>query len=156
MPLDSMPIIWLVLLVLFLIVEGATAGLVTIWFAAGSLAALVVQLLGGKLWLQITVFLVVSLAAILVLRPLAKKNLYKHKQATNADRVFEMVGVVQEDVDNILGKGLVKLDGKVWTARSFTGMPIPAGTLVHPKMIEGVKLIVVPVQEPTQTVSANK
>ena len=151
---DSMPFVWLGVLVFFLIVEGATAGLVTIWFAAGALAALVAELLGGELWLQIAVFIVVSLAAILLLRPLAKKNLYKHKQATNADRVFEMVGVVQEDVDNILGKGLVKLDGKVWTARSFTGTPIPAGTLVHPKMIEGVKLSVVPVQESAQSVSA--
>ena len=144
---NSVTVIWLGVLVVMLVAEGATAGLVSIWFAAGALGALIVQVLGGWLWLQILVFLLVSLAALLLLRPMAQRMLQKDRQATNADRVYEMVGVVETDVDNVAGTGTVKLDGKVWTARSLTGAPIPAGTLVRAKMIEGVKLIVCPAGE---------
>ena len=127
-------VVWLGVLVVMLVAEGITAGLVSIWFAAGALAALIVQMLGGWAWLQILVFLLVSLAALLLLRPMARKMLQKDRQATNADRVYEMLGVAETDIDNIEGSGTVKLDGKVWTARSFTGAPIPAGTLVRAKM----------------------
>ena len=144
---NSVTVIWLGVLVVMLVAEGATAGLVSIWFAAGALGALIVQVLGGWLWLQILVFLLVSLAALLLLRPMAQRMLQKDRQATNADRVYEMVGVAETDVDNVAGTGTVKLDGKVWTARSLTGAPIPAGTLVRAKMIEGVKLIVCPAEE---------
>ncbi len=140
-------VVWLGVLVVMLVAEGITAGLVSIWFAAGALAALIVQMLGGWAWLQILVFLLVSLAALLLLRPMARKMLQKDRQATNADRVYEMLGVAETDIDNIEGSGTVKLDGKVWTARSFTGAPIPAGTLVRAKMIEGVKLIVCPAED---------
>ncbi len=144
---NSVSVIWLGVLVVMLVAEGATAGLVSIWFATGALAALIVQVLGGWLWLQILVFLLVSLAALLLLRPMARKMLQKDRQATNADRVYEMLGVAETDIDNVAGTGTVKLDGKVWTARSLTGEPIPAGTLVQAKMIEGVKLIVCPAGE---------
>ena len=135
-------VIWLGVLVVMLVAEGATAGLVSIWFAAGALGALIVQVLGGRLWLQILVFLLVSLAALLLLRPLARRLLQKDRQATNADRVCGRLGVAETDVDNVAGTGTVKLDGQVWTARSLTGAPIPAGTLVQAERIEGVKLIV--------------
>lgn len=140
-------ILWLGLFVLFLILEGATAGLVTIWFAAGALASLIAQLFGGPVWLQILLFCVVSAAAILLMRPMAKRLLQRDHQATNADRVLQMVGTVQEEIDNLSAKGLVKVDGKVWTARSLTGEIIPAGTHVQPMSIEGAKLMVCPVKE---------
>ena len=61
-------IIWLVLLVVFLISEAATVTMVSLWFAAGALAALIACLLGGAVWLQVTAFLVVSILALLALR----------------------------------------------------------------------------------------
>ena len=154
-------ILWLALFVAFLILEGVTAGLVTIWFAAGALAALIAQLLGGAIWLQILLFCLVSTATILLVRPAARKLLNRDRQATNADRLFEMVGIVQEQIDNVAATGLVKVDGKVWTARSMTEEPIARGALVQAKRIEGVKLIVVPLREETaedtaQTVPANE
>ena len=64
---------WLGVLVICLIVEGAVPGLVSIWFAFGALVALLTSLLNAPLWLQVTVFLVVSLAALFLTRPLVKK-----------------------------------------------------------------------------------
>ena len=150
--------LWLGLFVLFLIVEGATAGLVTIWFAAGALAALIAQLLGGAVWLQILLFCLVSAATVVMVRPMAKRLLHKDHQPTNADRVLSMVGVVQEEIDNVAAKGLVKVDGKVWTARSLTGETIPEGALVQPKSIQGAKLVVQLLQEdvPAQSVPSEK
>ena len=130
---------WLIALVVFAAVEAITVGLTSIWFALGSLVA--------QLWLQIALFVVVSGITLAFTRPLAVKYLNNRRQATNADRVLEMVGVVIEDVDNVAATGVVKVDGKEWSARSMSGVRIEKGTLVRPMMIDGVKLIVVPAQE---------
>ncbi len=134
--------IWGALLLLFLIVEGATAGLASIWFALGALVALLASLLHAPLWLQIVLFFVVSIATLILTRPLARKYINGRRQATNADRVIGMTGRVTEDVDNIGGTGAVYIDGKTWTARSKDGEYIPEGALVRADAIEGVKLIV--------------
>ena len=141
-----MSILWLIAMVVFIAVELTTVGLASIWFALGSLFALLASLLGAKLWLQITLFIVVSGASLYFTRPLAQKFLNSRRKATNADRVLSMTGVVKEDIDNILATGVVTVGGKDWSARSYTGEPIPAGTLVRPLNIEGVKLIVVRVE----------
>lgn len=140
-------IVWLVLLILFAIGEGISVGLTSIWFAAGSLAALIAALLGAPLGLQIALFVIVSLLCLLAIRPLAKKYLTPRIQATNADRVIGTEGRVTEDIDNIQGKGTVTIGGAVWTARSQNGDPIPAGTLVRILRIEGVKVYVEQVKE---------
>ena len=138
---------WLIALVVFAAVEAITVGLTSIWFALGSLVALFAAMLGAQLWLQIALFVVVSGITLAFTRPLAVKYLNNRRQATNADRVLEMVGVVIEDVDNVAATGVVKVDGKEWSARSMSGVRIEKGTLVRPMMIDGVKLIVVPAQE---------
>ena len=68
-------LIWLGLLILFTAGEAVTVGLTSIWFSAGALAALIAALLGGALWLQILLFLVVSAACLVAVRPLTKKYL---------------------------------------------------------------------------------
>ncbi len=138
---------WLVALIVFAVLEAATVGLTSIWFAFGSLISLFAAMLDAPLWLQIALFLVVSGVTLAFTRPLALKYLNNRKKATNADRVLEMVGVVTENIDNVLATGVVKIDGKEWSARSMSGVRIEKGTLVRPMMIDGVKLIVVPVQE---------
>ena len=140
-----MPLVWGVLLVVFLIVEGATAGLVSIWFAVGSLAALVCALLGAPFWLQFVCFVLVSIAVLVLTRPLAKKYINGKVEATNADRAIGQTGYVTEAIDNLAAAGAVHIGGKTWAARSADGKPIPAETLVRAEMIEGVKLIVRPV-----------
>ena len=134
--------IWLAGLVLFGIVEAATAGLTVIWFALGSLAALAVTALGGALWLQVTVFLVVSLVSLAITRPLAQRYINQNKVATNADRCLGQTARVTETIDKMASRGAVYLDGKTWSARSEGEGSIPAGTLVTVLRMEGVKLIV--------------
>ncbi len=142
-----MMIIWLAAFVVFAIAEAATVQLVSIWFAAGSIAALIVSLLHGQLWLQIAVFLLVSIIALVLTRPLIKKYIASRYKPTNADRIIGSVCRVTEDIDNIAPSGAVSAQGKIWTARSKTGAPIRAGSLVRAIAIDGVKLIVVPAEE---------
>ena len=145
--MDLVAIIWLVLLILFLVVEAACAiHLVSIWFAAGSLAALAVYFLHGPLWLQITVFIVVSAALLTALWPLTKKFLNPRITKTNVDSVIGSTGYVTAAVDNRKAEGQVKLGAMEWTARSTSGEPIDQGTLVRADRIEGVKVFVTPVE----------
>ena len=137
-------IIWLALLLLFAGAEAATVGLTSIWFAAGALCALIAALLGGVLWVQITLFLAVSLLCLLAVRPLARRLLNSRVEPTNADRVIGEQAQVTEDIDNIQGRGAVVIRGVVWTARSEDGSPVPAGSLVRVLRIEGVKVFVEP------------
>ena len=138
--------VWLVLLILFAVVEGITVGLVTIWFAAGALVALLSTIFTANIWVQITLFLLVSLVAMAILRPLARKYVLPTVVPTNADRVIGHEAVVTEDIDNLSAKGVAVVFGVAWTARSETGKPIPKGTTVTVKRIEGVKLFVTPTE----------
>ncbi|HIY07009.1 MAG TPA: NfeD family protein [Candidatus Evtepia faecigallinarum] len=135
-------ILWLVLLVVFAVLEGVTAGLVSIWFCAGSLAALIATWLGASLPVQIGLFVVISLIAMAIIRPMARKWFQPRLQKTNADRILEQEGVVAEEIDNLRGQGQVKIGGILWTARSAREEIIPAGTRVRVVRIEGVKAIV--------------
>ena len=103
-------IIWLVLTAVFLIAEAATVTVISLWFAAGSLTAMAMALLGGGIWLQVLVFLVVSAAALTALRPLVRKYLTPTLTATNIDSVIGSIGIVTADIDNISASGQVKLN----------------------------------------------
>ena len=139
-------IVWLVLMVVFLAAEAATVTVISLWFAAGALAAMVTALLGGGLWLQACVFVAVSAIALTALRPLVRKYLTPKLTATNIDSVIGSQGIVTADIDNIASSGQVKLNGMEWSARSSSGEPIPAGTRVTVDRIEGVKVFVSPAE----------
>ena len=137
---------WLAFMVGFVIVEAACPfHLVSIWFAVGSLAAMLAAVLGAQLWLQITLFLVVSVGLLVATLPLVKKFVIPRQKRTNVDAVIGTRGYVTEAVDNLSAAGQVKLGGMYWTARSEDGHRIPAGTLVEVTHIEGVKAFVTPV-----------
>lgn len=139
-------IVWLVLLIGFIILEAACPiHLVSIWFAVGALAAAATAMLGGQIWLQVTVFAVVSGALLAALWPFVKKFLKPRLTKTNVDSVIGTEGYVTEDVDNLSATGQVKLGGMYWTARSTDGNIIPKGTLVRVDRIEGVKAYVTPI-----------
>ena len=141
-------IIWLGLTVAFLIAEAATVTVISLWFAAGALAAMAMALAGGAVWMQAVTFLVVSAAALTALRPLVRKYLTPRLTATNIDSVIGAIGIVSVSIDNISAAGQVKLNGMDWTARSTSGDLIPAGTRVRVDRIEGVKVFVSPVEIP--------
>ena len=139
----NMTFVWLVAMVGLLVIEALVPGLVSIWFAAGALVALLLSLVGGELWLQFTCFLVVSLVLLALTRPLAKKYVNAHTTPTNADRLIGADCVVTEEIDNLRGTGAVSVDGKVWTARLETpDGKAPKGAVVKALRIEGVRLIV--------------
>lgn len=140
-------LIWAGLLVLFTVGEAITVGLTSIWFAAGALAALICALLGGPLWLQIALFIVVSALCLSAIRPLAHKYFNSKVEPTNADRIIGTEAMVTEDIDNLQAVGAVRVGGVTWTARSEGDAPIPAGTLVRVLRIEGVKVFVEKVKE---------
>ena len=139
-------ITWLILTVGFLVAEAATVTVISLWFAAGALAAMIVSLLGGGIWLQAAVFLAVSAIALMALRPLVRKYLTPKLTATNVDSVIGSVGIVTTAIDNIAATGQVKLNGMEWTARSSSGENIPAGTRIIVDRIEGVKVFVTPAE----------
>ena len=135
---------WIVALVIFLVVEAVSVGLVSIWFAVGALAALICAALHGPVWLQAIWFVVVSGVTLILTRPLVRKYVTAKSVATNADRNIGRSAVVTEQIDNLRETGAIKLDGLTWTARSETGDPIPPDTPVTVVRIEGVKAFVTP------------
>ena len=142
-----MKLIWTGLLIVFTIGEGVTVGLTAIWFAAGSLAALICALLGGPLWLQIVLFIVISALCLLAIRPLAHKYFNSKVEPTNADRILGTEAVVTEAINNLQATGAVRIGGITWSARSESDTLIPTGTLVRVLRIEGVKVYVEKVKE---------
>lgn len=135
-------IFWIALIIIFVIIEAATAGITTIWFAIASVIALVSQLLGFSPVAQISIFLVSSAILLYFTRPLVMKYLKVGKTRTNADKLVGDVGKVIEEIDNLNAKGLVKISNQIWTARSLDETIIPMDTLVRVERIDGVKLIV--------------
>ncbi|MDO9491197.1 NfeD family protein [Acetobacterium sp.] len=136
--------VWLVLFVVFLVAELVTAGaLVSIWFCVGALVALVAAYFGAAFWLQMTLFFVVSIGLLLGTKPFLKKHLDPKTMATNADRILQNRGIVEEEINNLKGQGAVKIDGKSWTARNIDGEAvIPVNAEVIVVGIEGVKAMV--------------
>ena len=134
---------WLIALIVFLVIEAATLGLATIWFAGGALVALIAAMCGAGLGIQVASFLVVSLVLLIFTRPFAVRFLSKDTLKTNVDRVIGMEGVVTEEISNLAGTGKVSLDGNIWTARTENeGGTIPVDAVVAVLRVEGVKLIV--------------
>ena len=143
-------ILWLGLMVLFLVIEAATVTMVSLWFAGGALAALIIATLDGSLALQIIAFALVSTALLALLRPMARKHFTPKLTKTNVDSVIGAQGYVTADIDNTAATGTVKLGAMEWTARSVTGEKISTGTLVKVEKIEGVKAFVTPVEVPAK------
>lgn len=139
-------IIWFLLMVLFIVVEANTVAVVSAWFAAGALVAMLVSILGGQLWLQVVLFFAVSAVLLLSLRPMVRKYFTPKLVKTNVDSVIGVRGPVTERIDNLASCGQVKLGAMVWTARSTSGQPIEVGTVIRVDRVEGVKVFVSPAE----------
>ena len=142
-----MAVFWTVLLLVFVVVEVLTVGLVSVWFALGALAADICALLGGEIWLQVVLFFAVSGVFLFLLRPLAKKHITPKITKTNVDAVIGSTGKVTLRIDNDTASGQILLGAMEWTARSTTGAVIKEGTKIRVDRIEGVKAFVSPAEE---------
>ena len=136
--------VWLAALVAFIVIEIATMGLTTIWFAGGALIALVLALLNTSFYVQLGAFLVISIVLLVCTRPLAVKFFNGKREKTNVDSMIGKQAIVVADIDNLREEGQVMLNGMEWTARAYEeGSIISAGAVVEVKEVRGVKVIVV-------------
>lgn len=134
---------WLIAMIIFIIFEVATLGLTTMWFALGSLAALAVAVVGGQLWLQITVFVVVSILTMFCFRKVALNLFNQNREKTNVDGLIGKKGIVTEEISNLHATGQVTISGLEWMARSVDDeLTIEKGAVVVIREIRGVKLVV--------------
>ena len=141
-------IVWLCLIILFLLIEASTVCLVSIWFACGSLVAMLVSFLGGNYLWQLFLFIFTSALLLLLLRPLVRRYSTPKLHRTNVDSVIGSQGYVTQEINNEEAAGQVKLGAMYWTARSTSGAPIAKDMLVQADRIEGVKVFVSPVKNP--------
>ena len=136
-------IVWLVLLIVLLVIEMLTLGLTTIWFAGGALIAGIVAAFDGPIWLQITLFTVISLVLLIFTRPIAMRSFNKDREKTNAEGLIGQQAIVVGEINNLLGVGQVIINGMEWSARARDDSEkISVGEVVVIRDISGVKLIV--------------
>ena len=137
------PIVWLGMFIVLLAIEVATLGLTTLWFAGGSLVAFFASLLHAPVFLQVFLFLLVSIVLLWFTRPIAIRYLNQSRVKTNVETIVGKEAVVTVDIDNLQAQGQVIVGGMEWTARTGeNGEKIEAGTIVMIERVEGVKLIV--------------
>lgn len=138
-----MAVVWLIVLVACLVIEIATLGLSSIWFAIGALAATIAALLNFPLWAQNTLFIAVSLVFLFFTRPIAVKYFNKDRVKTNAESLIGKQAIVISEIDNLQGIGQITISGQEWSARSTEDTAkFPVGSVVEITAIQGVKLIV--------------
>ena len=140
--MNWMAICWFFLMVVFLALESSTVSLVSIWFAAGSLVAMIAAVLGAEVWLQVVLFVIVSMTLLASLRSVVRKFITPKLVKTNVDAVIGKTGAVLETIDNMKETGRVKLSGMEWSARSTENVKIEEDTLVKVDRVEGVKVFV--------------
>ena len=137
---------WGLILAFTVIAELATLNLVSIWFAAAALVALIIALLNGSLVLQFAVFIILSVAGFLIFTYVIRPKLGKRVIIpTNADRINGKEGVVLEMIDSKTARGLIKVEGQIWSARIVGDGVIPEGTRVLVIGIRGAKATVEPI-----------
>lgn len=134
-----MAINWFIAFVILILIELFTVNLVTIWFAIGTIASLLTSLYTYSVFIQLIVFIVVSIVSLIVTKPLIKKLKIREFVPTNSDRVIGEVATVTKAIEKDKN-GEVKVLGNIWTACSDS--KIAVGAKVKVLAIDGVKLIV--------------
>ena len=137
---------WLIAAGIFLIAEIITTGFLVFWLGIGALIAMCVSFFIDNLIIQTVVFIISSVILIFATKPLVKKFLHTDKKTET--NVFSLIGkkaLVIKDIDNIEGKGQIKVDGEIWSAESANASNLEKGTEVKILKIDGVKAIVEPI-----------
>lgn len=141
--MNEMMIVWLVILIVAIGIEVGTLGLTSIWFAGGALIAVIAAAFSLPIWLQILLFLVVSLLLMVFTRPVAVKYFNKDRVRTNVESMIGRQAIVISEIDNLQGIGQVTVGGQEWSARSEDDKKhMDVGTVVDVVAVSGVKLIV--------------
>jgi membrane protein implicated in regulation of membrane protease activity len=141
-------IVWLALFVISLAIEAIGTDLVSIWFAAGALVALIVSFIPGvSWWIELIIFMAISIASLLCFRPLVHKYLRRDIMNSNIDEMKGKKGLLVEKID-LLHQGVCKINDVQWTAIAQDDKTkIPAGSTVEVLAVSGNKLIVKKVED---------
>lgn len=141
--MSEMVVVWLVILILAICIELGTMGLSSIWFAGGALIAVIAATLSLPIWLQIILFLAVSIVLLVFTRPIAVKYFNKDRVRTNVESMIGRQAIVVSEIDNLQGIGQVTVGGQEWSARSENDKnSLAVGSVVEVVAVSGVKLIV--------------
>lgn len=134
--------LWLIVAIIMIVIELVTLGnLVTIWFAFGSVAALITAFITDNVMAQIIVFALVSVASLVLVRPIVSNTLRGKMISTNADSIIGRRFNLKDEITND-SWGMVNVDGSTWSCVSYDHKPVARGTLVEIIAIAGVKLVV--------------
>ena len=134
--------IWLIASGIFFICEIITVGFLVFWLGVGALIAMLVSFFTSNIIIQMSVFVVSSGLLIFATRPLVNKISKKDVVPTNVYSLIGKKAIVTESIDCTTGKGQIKFEGEVWSAKSKEQINIPAGSEVEIVSIEGVKALV--------------
>ncbi len=145
---NYMPIAWMALVIVFFIVELSTVCLTSIWLAGGALIACILAALGANIFVQLLAFIIVSFVLLCFTRPIALKYFNPRRVRTNSEELVGEAVKVTERIDNCEARGTVLAKGLEWSARSADNdTVIEKGVMAKVVRIEGVKLIVVPLED---------
>lgn len=140
--IDNSPIAWVIAAIILAIIEAATMGLTTIWFAIGAVCAALVAVFGGSALLQLVVFFLISILTMIFTRPVAIKKLKIGKEKNVIDDMEGKIGLVIETIEPFKG-GRVHFNSLDWAAVGRNpDMRIEKGEEVRVVKVEGVKIIV--------------
>ncbi len=136
-------IFWFILVAVLIIIELITLGLTTIWFAGGAFIAGIFAMFDAPIFLQILVFILVSVLLLVFTRPIAQKHINAKTEKTNLDSLIGEKGIVLVTINNLNSTGQIMLNGIEWSARSSSDdVIIDEGATVTVQQISGVKVIV--------------
>jgi len=138
--------IWLIASGIFFICEIITVGFLVFWLGVGALIAMLVSFFTSNIIVQMSVFVISSGLLIFATRPLVNKISRKDVISTNVYSLIGKKAIVTESIDCTTGKGQIKFEGEVWSAKSKEQINIPAGSEVEIVSIEGVKAFVKPLK----------
>ena len=139
--------IWLIASGVFIIIEIFTVGFLFFWLAIASLLSMLVSFLTDSIIIQTTIFVISSAILIFATKPLVDKFAKKDKTATNVYSIIGKKAIVIKEIDWASGKGQIKIEGEVWSAKTNEQVNIPKGTEVEIESIDGVKAFVKPINE---------
>ena len=140
--MSAYAVLWIVLAVVFGIIEASTVNFVTIWFAIGAVFAFVTAIITDSLLFQVAVFTGISVLSLILTRPFVKKVLNNKTVATNADRYINQKAYVTQTINGVSGSGQIKSMGQIWSAKSEDGLDINEGEEVIINRIDGVRAVV--------------
>lgn len=140
----KMALKWLIVIIICCFLEAITVNLVSVWFIASGIVALIASLFTDSFEIQLGIFVILGVILLVTTRKPLQKLVNQKKEKTNVDRIFDMTGIVTEKIEKNKS-GVVKIDGKHWTAVSDE--TIQEGSIVKVLQINSTKLKVKKVEE---------